>query len=109
MKRPAEALDELRRASELGPDSVRYAYVYAVALHSAGRREQAMTVLERILAGHPDDRDAIQAIMAFARDAGDVATALAYAKRLAQLAPDDPNVKALVADLQSKVDSSTAR
>jgi predicted CXXCH cytochrome family protein len=103
LKRPAEALDALRRASELAPDRVRYAYVFAVALHSAGQHEQAMAVLKTILADHPDDRDTIQAIMAFARDAGDVATALAYAQKLAQLAPDDPNVKALVESLQSKV------
>jgi Flp pilus assembly protein TadD len=109
LKRPAEALDELRRASELAPDRARYAYVHAVALQSAGQREQAMTILTKILVEHPDDRDTIQAIMAFARDAGDVATALAYAKRLAQLAPNDPSVKALVEALQSKADSSTAR
>src|SRR5262245_25551865 len=42
MKRAVEALDELRRASELAPDAVRYAYVHAVALHAAGEREQAM-------------------------------------------------------------------
>ncbi len=108
MKRPADALDALRRAYELAPASTRYAYVYAVALHSAGQREQAMAVLTRILADHPDDRDTIEATMAFARDAGDVATALAYAKRLAQLAPDDPKVKALVEGLQSKSDSSSA-
>ena len=109
MKRPAEALDELRRASELAPDRVRYAYVHAVALHSAGQREQAMTALKNILADHPDDRDSLQAIMAFARDAGDVATALDYAKRLAQLAPNDPNVKALVESLRSKADNPAAR
>jgi predicted CXXCH cytochrome family protein len=105
MKRTPEALDEFRRASELAPDSARYAYVYAVALHSAGQREQGMTVLKNILADHPDDRDAIQAITAFARDAGDVATALEYAKKLARLAPNDPNVKALVESLQSKAAS----
>ena len=109
IKRQAEALDELRRASELAPDRVRYAYVYAVALHSAGQREQATTVPKKILSEHPDDRDTIQAIMAFARDAGDVATALEYAKKLAQLAPNDPNVKALVESLQSKADSPAAR
>jgi Flp pilus assembly protein TadD len=109
LKRPAEALDELRRASELVPDRGRYTYVYAVALHSAGQREQAMTVLKKIVADHPGDRDAIQALMAFARDAGDVATALEYAQKLAQLAPDDPNVKALVESLQSKSGSPAAR
>lgn len=109
MKRSAEALDELRRASELAPDRVRYAYVRAIALHSAGQREQANAVLAKILADHPDDRDAIQAMMAFARDAGDVTTALAYANRLAQLAPDDPDVKALVETLRSRTDSAAAR
>jgi predicted CXXCH cytochrome family protein len=109
MKRPDEALGELRRASELAPDRVRYAYVFAVALHSAGQREQAMTVLKKILADRPDDRDAIQAIMAFARDAGDVATALEYAKKLAQLAPNDPNVKALVESLQNRARGPAAQ
>jgi predicted CXXCH cytochrome family protein len=109
MKQPADALDELRRASELAPGSTRYAYVHAVALHSAGQREQAMTVLKKILADHPDDRDSLQAIMAFARDDGDVATALEYAKRLAQLAPNDPNLKALVDSLQSKANTPAAK
>jgi predicted CXXCH cytochrome family protein len=109
MKRAADALDELRRASELAPGNARYAYVHAVALHSAGQREQAMTALKKIVADHPDDRDSLQAIMAFARDAGDLATALDYAKRLAQLAPNDPNVKALVESLQSKADKPAAR
>ena len=31
-----EALDQLRQASELAPGNVRYAYVYAIALNSAG-------------------------------------------------------------------------
>ena len=33
LKRPDEALAELRRAAELEPEQARYAYVYAVALH----------------------------------------------------------------------------
>jgi len=108
LKRPADALDAFRRASELAPDRVRYAYVYAVALYSAGQRETAMTALKKILADHPDDRDTIQAIMAFARNAGDLATALEYAEKLAQLTPHDPNLKALVNSLQSESRSPSA-
>jgi tetratricopeptide (TPR) repeat protein len=37
LKRSDEALTEFRIATELEPDRARYAYVYAVALHSAGR------------------------------------------------------------------------
>jgi len=71
--------------------------------------EQENGKLKKIVADHPDDRDSLQAIMAFARDAGDLATALDYAQRLARLAPNDPNVKALVESLQSKVDNPAAK
>ena len=37
-------------AAELEPDSARYHYVYAVALHSAGQRDEAMTVLKQAAA-----------------------------------------------------------
>jgi tetratricopeptide (TPR) repeat protein len=109
LKRPGEALDELRDAARLAPDRARYAYVYAVALNSAGQREQAMATLKNILVDHPHDRDTIQAIVAFARDGGDFATALEYAKILAQLAPNDPGIKALIETLQSKIDGSAAK
>ena len=46
LKRLDEALGELRRAADLAPDQARYAYVYAVALHSAGRGSEAMATLK---------------------------------------------------------------
>ena len=39
-----EALEQLRRASELAPDNTRYAYVYAIALNSTGAPAEAMEV-----------------------------------------------------------------
>ena len=57
LKRPDDALEELRRAAELDPERPRYAYVYAVGLHSAGRKAEAVVVLKEILARHPDDRE----------------------------------------------------
>ena len=109
MKQPADALDELRRAAELAPGSVRYAYVYAVALHSAGQREQAMTVLKQILVDHPGDRDTLLAVVGFARDGGDLVTALDYAKRLAQIAPDDQGVRTFVENLQRQIAKPAAQ
>ena len=44
-QRKAEALEEFRRAAELGPDDPRLAYVYAVALASQGDRAAALEVL----------------------------------------------------------------
>jgi len=95
-KRLGDALPELRRAAELEPERARYAYVYAVGLHSAGQPQEAMTVLQRNLIGHPNDRDTLLALISFSRAAGDVKTALEYAERLNRVAPDDPEIKKLL-------------
>jgi predicted CXXCH cytochrome family protein len=100
LKRTDEAIAELHRAAEIEPDRARYSYVYAVALHSAGRGEEAMTVLKQILVRHPDDRDTLLALISFSRDARDFATALAYAEQLARVAPNDPDVVALIESLR---------
>jgi len=100
LKRTDEAIAELHRAAEIEPDRARYSYVYAVALHSAGRGEEAMTVLKQILVRHPDDRDTLLALISFSRDAGDFATALDYAERLARVAPNDPDLAALIESLR---------
>jgi Flp pilus assembly protein TadD len=96
------ALGELRRASQLEPNSDRYSYVYAVALDSAGRRTDAIALLKDSLVRHPDDRDTLMALVAFNREAGDINAALQYALRLAQVAPNDPGVGALVQELRSQ-------
>jgi Flp pilus assembly protein TadD len=103
LKQPAPALDELRTAAELEPDRARYAYVYAVALNSAGRSEEARSLLKQAVAKHPGDRDIILALIAFSRESGDFSAALDYAEQLARLAPDDRSVANLVEELRSKV------
>lgn len=96
----AEALEALRQAVTLAPEQPRLAYVYAVGLHSAGRIGEAMTLLKDTLEDHPVDRDILQAVVAFSRDAGEFAAALGYAERLAQSAPDDPDLAKVVQDLR---------
>src|SRR5207245_1586814 len=100
LKRSDEAISELRIAAELAPARARYAYVYAVALHSAGRGADAIGVLNNALAGRADDRDILMALVTFNRDAGDVAAALAAAEQLARLAPDDPRLAAVIETLR---------
>jgi predicted CXXCH cytochrome family protein len=51
------ALEALRRAAELAPDEPRYAYVYSVALHDAGRAAEAIRVADAALARAPGDRE----------------------------------------------------
>ena len=100
LKRTGDALAELRKATELEPDHSRYAYVYAVALHSGGSRHEAITVLKEALKSHPGDRDILSALVAFSRVAGDASAALGYAERLAVITPEDGNLAALIGELK---------
>ena len=100
LKRTGDALTELRKAAELEPDRSRYAYVYAVALHSSGSRDEALTVLGKELKKHPNDRDILSALISFTRAAGDATAALGYAERLAAIAPEDRNLARLVEELR---------
>jgi Tfp pilus assembly protein PilF len=98
----AEALGQLRQASELAPDNVRYAYVYAIALNSTGAVPQAMALLERAHRQHPTDTDVLVALVSIARDNRDFATALRYARELAGLHPADMQLRAMVLDLEKR-------
>jgi predicted CXXCH cytochrome family protein len=109
LKRSDEALAEFRRAVELDPRQARFAYVYAVGLHSGSRIDDALAILKGNLAQHPADRDTLQALMAFSRDAGDVGSALEYAERLAVVLPADRNLAGLIQDLQRQVGKPAAQ
>jgi len=93
----------LRRAAEQDRSNARYAYIYGVALHSAGRWQEAIAYLKDSLAAHPETRDIVMAIVSFSREAGDTATALQYAEQAARIAPDDPAVKGLVNELRRQI------
>jgi hypothetical protein len=72
-----------------GPDGRLHDYPIEYTFGEALRIEAA-----RLLAAVPDDR-----LATFHRDAGRPQEALAYARRLQQLMPDDPSVDQLVRQL----------
>ena len=109
LKRPDDALAELHRAAELDPGQARYAYVYAVALHSSGRIAEAMTELKENLARHPNDRETLLALVSFSRDSGDARAALEYAERLAGIAPQDSALAALIEELRRLAGKQTPK
>ncbi len=82
-----DALEPLGGAAHLGADNPRLGYVYAVALHDAGNRQGAVRELEAVLDRHPYDRDSLDAIIGFLREAGDVRAAHTFATRLDALEP----------------------
>jgi Flp pilus assembly protein TadD len=100
LKQSNQALEELQRAAELEPNQPRYAYVYAVGLHSAGRGAEALAALKENLTRHPTDRDTLVALISFSRDAGDVSTALEYAEQLARIEPTNAEIATLVETLR---------
>jgi tetratricopeptide (TPR) repeat protein len=100
--RAADALPEIARAAETDPGNARYAYVYAVALNSAGRKDDAIKILETSHARHPADRDTLLALVTINRDAGRPAAALDWAARLATI---DPSAKPLVDQLRQTAPS----
>jgi Flp pilus assembly protein TadD len=106
LKRTDDSLVELGRAAELDPGRARYAYVYAVGLHSAGRVGDAITILKASLDRHPADRDTLLALVTFNRDSGDIAGALTYAERLAQLEPGDRQISDLIATLKRQLEAA---
>ena len=86
-QRAGEGVEELRLASILSPDDARYVYVYAVALNSTGKQEEAIMVLQGAHNQHPNNRDILSALVAFLRDMGNEAAASTYAGKLRELSP----------------------
>jgi len=96
------ALNEFVEAARLAPGNARYAYVKAIALHSAGRRDEALAVLRSASKRHPGDLDILGALLSMSREAGDRQAALGYAKKLAELLPDNVELKRLVGELERR-------
>lgn len=86
-----EAMTHLARAATLAPQTPRFAYVHAVALHSVGKTPEARARLQAALAQHPYDPDLLTLGFSLADEAGDRAAMRTYARQLAEISPDDPN------------------
>jgi tetratricopeptide (TPR) repeat protein len=83
--------------------------VYAVALHSLGRRNDAIGILKESLARHRNDRDTLLALVNFSRESGDIPGALDYAGRLARIYPDDRDLARLIQALRLQTEKPGAQ
>jgi predicted CXXCH cytochrome family protein len=99
-KRMPDAMPMLANAAKLRPDVPRYAYVYGIALHQTGDVRRAIAVLTGAHARHPTERGILLALTEYERDAGDTRRALGWARKLAELSPEDENVRRLVQSLE---------
>jgi predicted CXXCH cytochrome family protein len=96
-KQSAAALAELAQATKLAPTDARYAYVYAVALHGAGKPQDALRVLRGVLARQPYERDVLLALAQYSGAGGDREAAQAYARKLVELDPENQDYARLAA------------
>jgi len=84
-KQNKKAIEMLQRAAELDSASARYVYVYAVALNSTGETVKSIEVLLDAQNRFPQDRDILEALVAFHRDAGNEFASQMFMKKLEKL------------------------
>jgi tetratricopeptide (TPR) repeat protein len=101
-QRYADAVALLARAAELAPDAARYGYVYGVALHSTGHTDQALAVLARAHDRHPGDAEILLALSTINRERGARDAAMAYARKLLEVAPEDPRARQILGELGAR-------
>lgn len=89
------ALESFERAARYGPDDPTNAYAHALALHGFGRINSAIGALEKARQQHPENLDILFALATFSYEAGQMDKAAFYTRILKQLAPNNPQVRAL--------------
>jgi tetratricopeptide (TPR) repeat protein len=80
---PAEALRFARRAAETEPEEPRYAYTVAFILHRRGESSAAITLLDGLLARHPEYVDAWTLLAGIYEESGEVERARDVCRRAA--------------------------
>ncbi len=103
LQRRKEAMTALRVAAETAPDVPRFAFVYAVALADGGQVDEALATLGRAHRRHPYDLEVLLALVTMHRDRGAFAEALAHARHLTALDPEDRAARALLQELERAV------
>jgi Tfp pilus assembly protein PilF len=94
-----KALPWLERAHHAEPSNARFAYVYGVALTSAGKGGQAQKIWEESLQGSPYDPSLLFALAGVERDAGNKDKARQYVERLMAVAPRSREAQELLQSL----------
>jgi len=96
---PQIALEELETAARLQPDVSRFVYVYAVALNSLERSDDAIATLRDATGRFPADFDIHWALATMLRDQGRTDEARVVATTMLELFPQVPDVQSLLQSL----------
>lgn len=93
------AIDALKRATELGRDTPRHAYVLGIALNSSSRTSEALKTLERAHARYPADTDTLLALATINRDSGDTSAAARWTRLLLAVNPGHAGARQILAQV----------
>ena len=96
-----EAIRELDEAVRLDPGNSRYKTTLAIALDSAGRTEDALTVLDVAVAGGETDASLLGAAIQYGLKLRRYPETLKYAEALARQRLDDPQLAELIRQLRA--------
>jgi tetratricopeptide (TPR) repeat protein len=94
-QRKRDALELLAAAARAKDAAPRLVYLYALVLEDAGRRPEALRVLEVVLPRTDGNRDILIALASLSREAGKPEQAAGYIRRLAEINPGDPALPGL--------------
>ena len=94
-----QGISSLWRAYELAPDTARYAYVYAVGLHSEGRAVEALATLEKAHERFENDRDILFMLARIHLERDEREQAMIYVHKLDRLMPGSSSVQALLQEI----------
>jgi tetratricopeptide (TPR) repeat protein len=87
------ALQSFQKAALLEPDNSQFNLVYAIALNSNQRSDEALSVLASFLERNPKNAQTLMTISTINRDKGNIKEALFYAEKLFNLMPENIQVK----------------
>ena len=89
------AIEYLEKAATLEYSDPHYTYVYAVALNSMKRPEEAIEVLESTLEEHPYNKEILYILTTLNYEQGNITKAREYVNKLNEYYPDDRDVQQL--------------
>ena len=96
----SKAIVSLAKAALLAQENSHYSYVYAIAMNSYQRPDEALDILQQAYLLHPEDENILTALISINQDNKHNIEALKYAKKLLALDPDNPSLQNFVEQLK---------
>ena len=102
LKRHAEGIEELKKATKLMPSHAATQYFYGVALNSIKQVDEALYYLKRATDLDPNNLEYLTGAAAICRDARKIDLAVKYVRRALALEPNNPQLQQFLNSLEGQ-------